>query len=145
MSDSNVPGMPPRNAPQPLLSERVRAAFEEQIDQAIGVHESWMVDLTRATETGISALSIEVVASAEECAIGRWLAEGIPPALRSTVLYARSKMRHAAFHEAAARVLTLAFARDPAARAALKAGGFFADTARELRATLDAWREHARA
>ncbi len=116
-----------------LLAEPVRVDFERRIDAAIRVHETWMANLREAIATGSSPLSVETVELDDICPIGTWLAHEIPPEVRSTVLYTRSKLRHKQFHRDAARVLSLAFARDPAS------------TASELRAVLYEWREHARA
>ncbi len=123
----------------------MRLDFERRIEAAIRVHETWMTNLRDAIAAGSSPLSVETVERDNTCPIGRWLADEIPPEVRSTVLYTRSKLRHAQFHRDAARVLALALARDPEAGRAIAPGGFFAATASELRAVLYEWREHARA
>jgi hypothetical protein len=146
VTESDILSAKVQTAPRlSLLAEPVRAEFERRIEAAIGVHETWMANLREAIATGASPLSVETVERDTICPIGRWLAEEIPAEVRSTVLYTRSKLRHAQFHRDAARVLALAFARDPAASAAIAPGGFFATTASELRAVLYEWREHARA
>ena len=121
------------------LSEADRSVLRQQITAAIAAHHGWMGKLKTAADFGRSSLDVTTTAKEDACPVGAWLTGGISPALRATPLYTRTRALHARFHREAARILTLALARDPRARTELAEGGAFAGIAGELRHALNEW------
>jgi chemoreceptor zinc-binding protein len=122
-----------------VLTDADKSTLKQQITAAIAAHHAWMGRLRTAAEYGRSSVDVETTSKEDACPIGIWLTRDISPSLKARPLYARSRTLHAQFHKEAARVLTLALARDPRAKTELAEGGTFAAVAGELRHTLYDW------
>jgi hypothetical protein len=122
-----------------VLTDADKSTLKQQITAAIAAHHAWMGRLRTAAEYGRSSVDVETTSKEDACPIGIWLTRDISPPLKARPLYARSRTLHAQFHKEAARVLTLALARDPRAKSELAEGGAFAAVAGELRHTLYDW------
>ena len=122
-----------------VLTDADQVTLKQQITAAIAAHHAWMGRLRTAAEYGRSSVDVETPAKEDACPIGIWLTRDISPPLKARPLYARSRTLHAQFHKEAARVLTLALARDPRAKSELADGGTFSAVAGELRHTLYDW------
>jgi hypothetical protein len=121
-----------------VLTDADKGTLKQQITAAIAAHHAWMGRLRTAAEYGRSSVDVATTAKEDACPIGIWLTRDISPSLKARPLYARSRTLHAQFHKEAARVLTLALARDPRAKGEL-ADGAFAQVASDLRHTLYDW------
>ena len=122
-----------------VLTEADKSTLKQQITAAIAAHHAWMGRLRTAAEYGRSSVDVATTSKEDACPIGIWLTRDISPSLKARPLYARSRTLHAQFHKEAARVLTLALARDPRAKSELAEGSPFAAVAGELRHTLYDW------
>src|ERR1700681_3894307 len=122
-----------------VLTDADKITLKQQITAAIAAHHAWMGRLRTAAEYGRSSVDVATTSKEDACPIGIWLTRDISPSLKARPLYARSRTQHAQFHKEAARVLTLALARDARAKSELAEGGTFAQVASELRHTLYDW------
>lgn len=122
-----------------VLSDVDKTTLKAQITAAIAAHHAWMGRLKTAAEYGRSSVDVETTAKEDVCPIGIWLTREISASLKARPLYTRSRTLHAQFHKEAARVLGLALARDPRAKAEIADGSAFAAVASELRRTLYDW------
>ena len=122
-----------------VLTDADKSTLKQQITAAIAAHHAWMGRLRTAAEYGRSSVDVATTQKEDACPIGIWLTRDISPALKARPLYARSRTLHAQFHKEAARVLTLALARDSRAKTELAEGGTFSTVASELRHTLYEW------
>src|ERR1700681_4125247 len=116
-----------------VLTDAAKITLKQQITAAIAAHHAWMGRLRTAAEYGRSSVDVATTSKEDAGPIG------ISPSLKARPLYARSRTQHAQFHKEAARVLTLALARDARAKSELAEGGTFAQVASELRHTLYDW------
>jgi hypothetical protein len=122
-----------------VLSDTDKTTLKQQITAAIAAHHAWMGRLKTAAEYGRSSVDVATTVKEDVCPIGIWLTREISPSLKARPLYDRTRTLHAQFHREAARVLTLALARDPKAKSELAEGGTFTHVANELRRTLYDW------
>jgi hypothetical protein len=122
-----------------VLTDSDKSTLKQQITAAIAAHHAWMGRLRTAAEYGRSSVDVQTTGKEDACPIGIWLTRDITAALKARPLYARSRSLHAQFHREAARVLTLALARDTRAKSELGEGGTFAQVASDLRHTLYDW------
>ena len=106
-----------------VLTDADKSTLKQQITAAIAAHHAWMGRLRTAAEYGRSSVDVATTQKEDACPIGIWLTRDISPSLKARPLYARSRTLHAQFHKEAARVLTLALARDPRAKTELAEGG----------------------
>jgi hypothetical protein len=109
------------------------------ISTAVTAHAAWKRRLALAVETGKDASTPTLVRVDSTCDFGRWL-YGADTAIKSAPQYAEVKALHAAFHAAAADVLTLAVAgRKAEATAAMAPGSAYAAASMRLVNALSAW------
>jgi hypothetical protein len=113
----------------------------EQVQKALVAHGAWKVRLAQTIDASSSEFSPDVVRQDNQCALGKWLYEGIGPALRHGDHYQRVRKLHAGFHIAAAGVLELGLqGRKQEARAAMQPSSEFARASTQLSLALTAWR-----
>jgi len=122
-----------------VLSDADKSTLKQQITAAIAAHHAWMGRLKTAAEYGRSSIDVATTQKDDVCPVGIWLTREISPSLKARPLYERTRTLHAQFHREAARILTLALARDPNAKNELADGRAFSRVATDLRGTLYDW------
>lgn len=81
--------------------------MKEKIETAIAAHSAWKSKLRSAIDTGKSDFDPRIVAQDNQCEFGKWI-YGLPASETADEHFIEVKNHHAAFHKAAAKVLTLA-------------------------------------
>jgi hypothetical protein len=84
-------------------------ASAEDIDKAIGAHETWKNRFNSAIELGETEIPIETIRTDNQCEFGKWLyGKTISSKDKSTTYYKSVRLLHSAFHRTAAHVAELA-------------------------------------
>jgi len=113
----------------------------DDITRALKDHWEWRTRLQKAIVDGTSDLTPREAAATDKCDLGSWLATGVRPELRQTLIYQEVVEHHREFHHGAARVLQLALAGDQdQARAEMKRDSAFGRSSTNLAEALRRWR-----
>lgn len=109
------------------------SSFDEQVQAAVLAHSQWKLHLRDAISAGRSDFRVEIVRQDNQCAFGKWLyAEG-RTSFPSVNAYHDVRTLHAAFHEEAGRVLSLAVSgKDTEASKAMELGSAFSKVSAQL-------------
>jgi hypothetical protein len=114
-------------------------AVQEQIVRATAAHGMWKARLLEAIEHSSSEFTDATVRADDLCDFGKWLHHDCDANTRANPHFATVKHTHAAFHQLAARVLSLAVAgKKTEAQNLLK--GDYTRVSFELVTALQVWR-----
>lgn len=84
-------------------------SIETEIEEAIGAHARWMVELSRAVLEARPDIDAADLRATDCCELGRWLyGPSFSSADREAETYREVDRLHGEFHEMAARVVELA-------------------------------------
>lgn len=111
----------------------------DEIRKAVATHSLWKSRLRQAIDSGRSQWTVEEVAAADQCELGRWL-ESVEAAGDDAARVERIRDLHRKFHREAAQVLQLAHGgQHGVANMAMAAGSPFDRLTNELTRELMLW------
>lgn len=116
------------------------AELDKEIRAAIAAHDAWNRRLTTAINLGNCETAPDEIACDDKCAFGKWLyGPEMDAEVKRGKPYQVTKRLHAEFHQCAARVATLAEARNKGEAYALLDGEYTQKSSKLMRA-LTKWR-----
>lgn len=115
----------------------------DEIKKAIATHSLWKSRLGQAIDSGRSQWSVEEIAAADQCELGRWL-QSVEATGEYAVRIERLRELHRKFHREAAQVLQLTHGgQNGVAKMAMAAGSPFDRLTNELTRELMLWSQAA--